>query len=223
RLIVANPRRIDLCRFADLYLQHRPGTDVALLMGMARVIVEEGLLDTAFLEERTEGFETFRESLERFDPETVERITGVPWERIAEAARIYATHKPGMILYCMGITQHSHGTDNVLAISNLALLTGNVGKPSSGVNPLRGQNNVQGACDMGALPNVYPGYQRVDNPEVRQKFEAAWGVPLNPTPGLPLTEMIEAIHQGKIRALYVVGENPFLSEADACHAQEALE
>ncbi len=223
RLIVANPRRIDLCRHAHVWLKQRPGTDVALLMGMMRVIVDEGLFDSAFVEARCENFEEFRSSLAAFDLDTVERITGVPAGKIAEAARVYATSGPASILYSMGITQHSHGTDNVLAISNLALLTGNVGKPSSGVNPLRGQNNVQGACDMGALPNVYPGYQRVDNPDVRRKFEEAWGCSLSPTPGLTLTEMFGAAHEGRVKALYIIGENPLLSEPDGRHVREALE
>ncbi len=159
KLIVANPREIDLVRFADLWLRHRPGSDVALLMGMMRVIVDEGLADSSFIEERCENFDVFRESLKNFDLDFVERITGVPKDKIAEAARIYATNKPSSLLYAMGITQHSHGTDNVIATANLAMLTGNMGEPSTGVNPLRGQNNVQGACDLGALPNVYPGYQ----------------------------------------------------------------
>ncbi len=222
-LIVANPRKIDLCRFASLWLRQRPGTDVALLMGMMRVIVDEELLDLSFIEQHTEGFDAFKESLQHFDLDRVERITGVPCEEIIEAARTYSARRPATILYSMGITQHSHGTDNVLAISNLALLTGNIGKPSTGVNPLRGQNNVQGACDMGALPNVYPGYQRVDDAEVKRKFETAWGYSLGGSPGLTLTEILEAAYNGQIAAIYIVGENPVLSEPDARHAREALE
>lgn len=222
KLIVANPRKIDLCRFADIFLQHRPGTDVALLMGMMRVIVDESLFDLSFIEKRTENFENFKASLSGFDLDSVEHITGVSREKIIEAARTYATCKPATVLYCMGITQHSHGTDNVLATGNLALLTGNIGKPSTGVNPLRGQNNVQGACDMGALPNVYPGYQRVGDPEVRGKFEAAWNSGLSNSPGLTLTEIFDAIYDGKIKALYLVGENPVLSDANAKHAEESL-
>ncbi len=222
-LIVANPRRIDLCRFAGLWLRHRPGTDVALLMGMMRVIVDEGLLDRTFIDQRTEGFDAFKESLQHFDLSLVEQITGVPRKQIIEAARAYSTQRPATILYAMGITQHSHGTDNVLAISNLALLTGSIGKPSTGVNPLRGQNNVQGACDMGALPNVYPGYQRVDDPEVKRKFETAWGYSLGSSPGLTLTEILEAAYHRQIKALYIIGENPLLSEPDAEHAKDALE
>jgi formate dehydrogenase major subunit len=179
KLIVANPKEIDLCRDARVFLRQRPGTDVALLMGMARVIVDEGLADTAFIDQRCEDFEPFKASLQKYDLDFVERTTGVPRAQIVEAARLYATCRPGAILYAMGITQSTHGTDNVLATSNLALLTGNIGRPSAGVNPLRGQNNVQGACDMGALPNVLPGYQRLDNPDVKAKFESAWGCSLN--------------------------------------------
>jgi formate dehydrogenase alpha subunit len=222
KLIVVNPRKIDLCRFASLWLRHSPGTDVALLMGMMRVIVDEGLLDTPFIEKRCENFDAFRESLKRFGLDFVERVTKVPGDRIAEAARMFATHSPATILYAMGITQHSHGTDNVMATANLAMLTGNVGKPSSGVNPLRGQNNVQGACDMGALPNVYTGYQAVADPAIREKFETAWGCPLPSSPGLTLVEMLEAAYRQEIKALYLVGENPVLSDADTQHVQEAL-
>jgi len=189
---------------------------------MARVIVDEGLFDDSFMGERCENCDAFKESLKDYDLDTVEKITGVPKEKIAEAARIYATEKPSSILYAMGITQHSHGTDNVIGTANLAMLTGNVGKPSSGVNPLRGQNNVQGACDLGALPNVYPGYQAVADQALREKFEAAWGCSLNPLPGLAVTEVIPAIEQGKIKGLYIVGENPALSEPDAGHAQKIL-
>ncbi len=221
-LIVANPKEVDLCRHATIWIRQKPGSDVALLMGMLRVIVDEGLWDPAFVSERCEGFETLRESLASWDLETVERLTGVPADAVVHAARMFATRKPGSILYAMGITQHSHGTDNVLAISNLALVTGNLGRPSSGVNPLRGQNNVQGACDMGALPNVYPGYQRVDDPAVRQKFESAWGCTLSDRPGMAMTETFHAMIEGQIKAVYLVGENPVLSEADANHVVEAL-
>jgi len=222
KLIVANPREIELVRFADLWLRHRPGSDVALLMGMIRVIVDEGLLDSSFIEERCENFNAFKESLKDFDLDHVEQITGVPGERIVEAARMYATNKPASILFAMGITQHSHGTDNVLAVANLAMLTGNIGKPSSGVNSLRGQNNVQGACDMGALPNVYTSYQVVADPAIREKFGAAWGCSLNSSPGLTLTKMFDAAHKGQIKAIYLIGENPVLSDPDANHVKESL-
>jgi len=223
KLIVANPRQIDLVRWSYLWLRHKPGSDVALLMGMMRVIVDEGLLDRAFIKERCENFNAFKASLKDFDLDFVERTTGVPREDITEAARIYATQRPSALLYAMGITQHSHGTDNVIATANLAMLTGNVGKPGTGVNPLRGQNNVQGACDVGALPNVYPGYQAVADGDIRSKFEAAWGGSLPQEPGLTITEMIDAAYDRKIKAIYLMGENPLLSEPDISHAREALE
>ena len=222
KLIVANPKEIELCRVADHFLQHKPGTDVPLLMGMMRVIYEEGLYDKSFIESRCENFEAFVESLSDFDLDFVEKITNVPRKKLIAAARCYASEKPASIIYCMGITQHVQGTDNVLATANLAMLTGNIGKPSSGVNPLRGQSNVQGACDMGCLPNVYPGYQSVTLPENKTKFESAWDCELSEAPGLTHTEIFDAVYSGKINALYLVGENPFLSEANANHAVEAM-
>jgi formate dehydrogenase alpha subunit len=241
KLIVVNAKEIELAWVADHFIQPKPGSDVVLLMGMCRYIVEEDLQDKEFLAERCENFDEFRESLEAFTPEFVTEITGVPWDQVATVARIYATHKPAALFYAMGITQHSHGTDGVMAVANLALLTGNIGKPSSGVNPLRGQNNVQGACDMGALPNYYPGYQLVGNPEVREKFEKAWKIgpqnggrkagngqraPASHLPdrlGLTHTEIFDKIYAGDITALYLVGENPLLTEANAKHVREALE
>jgi formate dehydrogenase alpha subunit len=222
KLIVANPLEIDLVRDANLWLRHRSGTDVVLLMGMMKVIVDEGLMDSAFIEQRCENYDFFKHSLKNFPLELVESITGVPGDKIAAAARIYATSGPATILYAMGITQHTHGTDNVIATANLAMLTGNIGKPGTGVNPLRGQNNVQGACDVGALPNVYPGYQSVSDEIIREKFEAAWECPLNPDPGQTLTEIIPAAHEGKIKAVYLMGENPYLSDPDASHVRQAL-
>jgi formate dehydrogenase alpha subunit len=222
KLIVANPMEIDLCRFASLWLRHSPGTDVALLMGMMRVIVEEKLFDSVFVKDRCENFDAFRQSLKDFDLDFVEQVAKVSKDKIIEAARMFAGNSPASIIYSMGITQHSHGTDNVLATANLAMLTGNIGKPSSGVNPLRGQNNVQGACDMGALPNVYPGYQAVSDPVIRGKFEAAWGCSLPSSPGLTLVEMVEAAYRKDIKALYLMGENPALSDPDVQHVQKAL-
>ncbi len=222
RLIVANPLEIPLVRDADIWLQHRSGTDVVLLMGMMKVIVDEDLMDTAFIEERCENYDFFKDSLKNYPLSLVENITGVPGEKVAEAARLYATNSPAAIFYTMGITQHTHGTDNVIAVANLAMLTGNVGKPGSGVNPLRGQNNVQGACDVGALPNVYPGYQPVNNEDIKEKFESAWGARLNPTPGKTLTEIMPLAHEGKIKAMYLMGENPSLSDPDSTHVREAL-
>ena len=225
KMIVANPKEIGLVWAADHFIQHRPGSDVALLMGMCRYIVENDLHDKEFIAERCENFEEFLKSLEVFTPDFVEEVTGVPWEQITAAAHLYATNKPAQIYYTMGITQHSHGTDNVLAIANLAMLTGNVGKEFTGVNPLRGQNNVQGACDMGGLPNVYPGYQKVTDPAMREKFEKAWNVPgrLSENIGLTHTEIFDAILTGQITAVYLVGENPLLTEANSKHARKALE
>ncbi len=223
KLIVIDPRHIELCDIADIWLQNRPGTNVPLMMGMMKVIVDEGLHDEAFIESRCENFAEFEASLADFELNKVSEITGVPAEDIAAAARMYATHSPASLLYCMGITQHTHGTDNVLGTCNLAMLTGNVGKPSSGVNPLRGQNNVQGACDLGALPNVFTGYQQVADENVRQKFEKAWEMELPTEPGLVLTEMFPAMHEGKVKAAYLMGENPILSDPDSNHIKEAIE
>ena len=222
KLIVVNPKEIDLCRFATLWLRHRPGTDVSLLLGMMKVVIDEGLVDEEYVRERCEGFDELREALAGVELSEVSETTGVPAELIAQAARIYAQSEAASILYCMGVTQHSHGTDNVLALADLAMLTGNVGKSGAGVNPLRGQNNVQGACDMACLPNVYPGYQPVGNSDVRQRFEEAWGGALSDKLGLTLTEMFEAAYQGRVKAMYLMGENPVLSDPDATHVEEAL-
>lgn len=222
KLIVANPKEIDLCRHADIHIQHRPGTDVVLVMGMIRVILDEGLADMDYINARCENFDEFKASLAEFDLESVAKITGVSADLISEAAKIYATNGPSSILYCMGITQHSHGTDNVWSLSNLALVTGNIGKPNAGINPLRGQNNVQGSCDAGCLPNVYTGYQKVTNPAIQEKFEKAWDVSLSPDEGLTHSEIFDGIYNGEITSLLLVGENPYLSEANANHAIEAM-
>jgi formate dehydrogenase alpha subunit len=222
KLIVVNPMKVEMVREADLWLRPRSGTDVALMMGMMKIIVDEGLHDADFIEQRCENFDAFKEELENYPLDRIVKITGVAPELIIEAARMYATNSPATILYAMGLCEHSHGTDNVIATGNLAMLTGNVGKPGSGVNPLRGQNNVQGACDMGCLPDVYPGYQKVTDENIRNKFEEAWGVKLNPTPGLKLTEMIPAAARGELKALYLVGENPVLTDPDSKHVREAL-
>jgi formate dehydrogenase alpha subunit len=222
KLIVADPRKIELANFADLWLAHKPGTDVALINGMLNVILSQGWYNRAFVEERTEGFEAFADSLKEYTPEAVEKITGVRAADIVEAARLYAQSPNSSVLYAMGITQHAVGTNNVLALANLAMATGQVGKPYSGINPLRGQNNVQGSCDMGGLPNVFTGYQPVDNEAVRQKFEKAWGVSLSPRPGMTLMEMMKGIGQGKIKALFILGENPLLSDPNAEKVKEEL-
>jgi predicted molibdopterin-dependent oxidoreductase YjgC len=199
-----------------------PGTDVALVNGMLQTIISKGWFNKDFIEARTEGFEALIQSLKDFTPEATERITGVPATNLIEAARLYAQSRNSTILYAMGITQHAAGTNNVLALANLAMVTGQIGKPSSGVNPLRGQNNVQGACDMGGLPNVYTGYQRVDDEAIRQKFEKAWSVSLSPRPGLTLMEMMEGISKGRVRALYIMGENPLLSDPNGSKVMEEL-
>ncbi len=224
RLIVAEPRHIRLCYYAEQWLRQRPGTDVALLNGMMNVILSEGLADEDFIRERCEGFEEFRKVVEQYPPERAAEICGVDAEDIRRAARTFATAERAAIVYCMGITQHTTGVDNVLSLANLAMLTGNLGKEGAGVNPLRGQNNVQGACDMGGLPNVFTGYQPVSDAEVRSKFEAAWGVDYLPgNPGLTLTEMMNAAAKGEVKALYIMGENPVISDPDIGHLKEALE
>ena len=222
-LIVADPRRIDLCRFAALHLPQRCGTDVLLFNALMNVIVNEGLHDESFIKERTENFDEFWQAIEPCTPEVAALTTGVPAEDIRQAARTLAAADRASIVYAMGITQHTTGTDNVKALANLAMLTGNIGRESTGVNPLRGQNNVQGACDMGALPNVFPGYQKVAEAEARAKFAAAWGRPLPEEPGLTVVEMLNAACEGRIKALYVMGENPVLSDPNSNHTLQALE
>ena len=219
-LIVADPRKIALISDARIWLPLRPGTDVALVMGMARLILDEGLHDSEFIAARCEGFDEFAASLAEYDLDRVEAITGVPKEDIARAARTYATHKPGLIIYSLGITEHSHGTDNVLALANLAMLTGNLGRPSAGIMPMRGQNNVQGACDMGASPNVFPGYQRVADDGVRRKFEEAWGCALSQAPGGSEVDYFRP--DCGVKALYCVGADPAYTIADVTSIHEAL-
>jgi formate dehydrogenase alpha subunit len=223
RIVVVDPREVQIGRLADVYLRPRPGTNVAWLNGLMHVIVKEGLADDAYVSERTEGFDELREVLEEYTPERVEEISGIPAGDLRTAARTYAAGKPAAILYAMGITQHVTGTDNVKSCANLAMLTGNVGVPGGGVNPLRGQNNVQGACDLGALRNVYPGYQKVTAPEMKEKFEAAWSVEgLSAENGLTVMGMIDAAGEGGVRALYVMGENPMLSDPDVTHVEHCL-
>ena len=222
KLIVVDPRRIDMARRADVHLQLLPGTNVAVVNGIMHVILEEGLTDKGFIAERTEGFDELPDVLAAYTPAFVEEISGVPADKLREAARVFATAGKGAIFYSMGVTQHSHGTEHVLALSNLALMTGNLGRPGVGVNPLRGQNNVQGACDMGALPDVYTGYQSVGDPAAQARFGEAWDVTLPDKPGLTVTEAVDAMHEGRVRALFVMGENPMLSDPDQQHVEEAL-
>jgi formate dehydrogenase alpha subunit len=223
KLIVADPRRIDIADYADLFLQHEPGTDIALLNGLMHVILREGWQDEAFIAERTEGFDAFAEVVEKYTPDVVGEITGVPAEDIEKAAQMMAENRPGALLYAMGITQHIVGVPNVMSCANLQMLLGNMGVPGGGVNPLRGQNNVQGACDLGGLPNVYPGYQAVTDPVIQEKFEKAWGVPLSSEVGLTVTEMLKAAESGQVRCIYVIGENPMVSDPDLNHVRHALQ
>jgi len=222
RLIVADPRRIELARLATLHLKLRPGTDIALINGLCHVIIKEGLYDKEFVASRTEGFAELQAAVERYTPAYVESLTDVPAPQIEEAARLYATSKPAAILYAMGITQHTTGHATVLTLANLAMLCGNIGVEGGGVNPLRGQNNVQGACDMGGLPDVFPGYQKVGNPEARQRFATAWAAELSETPGLTVVEMMNAAYSGQLRAMYIMGENPMVTDPDLHHVEESL-
>ena len=222
KLIVADPRRIPLVKFAHLWLRHKPGTDATLINSMMHVILKEGLHDREFIQERTNGIEDFEKSLQSFTPEFGEKVTGVPKDDIIRAARIYAEAEKAGIYYTMGITQHSMGTNNVFALADLAMLTGNVGKKSAGVNPLRGQNNVQGACDMGCSPNVLPGYQKVTDATVRHRFEDVWGRHIPGEIGLTATEMTEAMIKGSLKGLYIMGENPALSDPNMHHTLEAF-
>ena len=224
KLIVINPRRIEMCDFAELWLRPRPGTDVALYNGMAKVILDEGLANDTFIQNRTEGFEPWRQVIDKYDLESVEKLTGVPASDIANAARIYASppFSGSCLVWGMGITQHTNGTANAHGLLNLAFVTGQLGSPGSGISPLRGQNNVQGCGDAGCVPNSFPGYQSLNDDTVL-KFSEAWGSkPLNPIKGLVVTEMVEAAISGQIKAMYVTGENPLLSEPDLNHAQKAF-
>ncbi len=223
RLIVADSRKIRLAKHADLHLRHQNGSDVALLNGMMRQILQEGLEAREFIAARTENFAELEQSLALYTPQYVAEIAGLEPEQVVAAARLFASADRAMIVYAMGITQHSHGVDNVRAVSNLALLTGNIGRPGTGVNPLRGQNNVQGACDMGALPDVYSGYQKVADPAAREKFSAAWGVPLPEFPGLKSTLALEKAAAGEIRGMLILGENPLLSDANQELVKKALD
>ncbi len=222
KLIVADPREIQLSKLADISVNHRLGTDVALLNGMMHVIIKNNWHSEDYIEKRCEDFEALRKNLEKYTPEKVSAITGVSEKDINAMAKMYALNSPAALLYAMGITQHTTGVDNVKSCCNIAMLCGNVGIYGAGVNPLRGQNNVQGACDMGGLPNVFTGYQPVSDPDVLKKFSKAWGCELTDRPGMTITDMIAAIDKGKIRAMYIIGENPKLSDPDWNHLNNAL-
>lgn len=221
-LIVMDPRRPELARMADHYVRFKPGTDVALLNGLMHVILRDGLQDETFIRERTDGFDALRSTVADYPPDVVEKITGVPAAQIEAVARLYGRTRQGMIFWGMGISQHTHGTDNARCLISLALMTGNIGRPGTGLHPLRGQNNVQGASDVGLIPMVYTGYQPVEDAEVRAKFERAWGVPLDPHRGLTVVEIMKAAMDGRIRGMLMMGENPFLSDPNTNKVRGAL-
>jgi len=222
KLIYADPRRGDLGRHATYYLQFKPDTDVALLNAMMHTIVHEGLVNGEFIKSRTLGYDELRKNVEGYSPEAMAPVCGIPAETIKEVARLYAKSTGSMILWGMGISQHIHGTDNARCLIALCMMTGQIGRPGCGLHPLRGQNNVQGASDSGLIPMVFPDYQRVDNAEARARFEKLWGATLDPQPGLTVVEIMDAVHEGKMRGMYIMGENPAMSDPDAHHAREAL-
>jgi formate dehydrogenase alpha subunit len=226
KLIVVDPRRVEMVNWATLWLPEKPGTDVPLFSAMAYVIIEERLYNENFIRQRTEGFEKFSKSVKKFTPEYAEAISGVERNLIVQAARMYATAKNAAIYWALGIPEHSHGTDNAMSLIHLALLTGHIGRKGTGLNPLRGQNNVQGASDSGAMPWHYPGYQRVDDEEAARKFEQAWNIEagaLSRKPGLTTTEIVSAVGPGGVRALYIMGENPMMSEPNLNHTRHNIE
>jgi len=223
KLIVADPRRIDITEFATMHLRQKSGTDIALINGLMYLILENGWEDKAFIEERCENFDEFKATVMQYPPERASEITGISVEDLRQAAQLMGENHPMAVIWAMGITQHIVGVRNVMDLANLQMLLGNMGKPGGGVNPLRGQNNVQGACDMGGLPNVYPAYQPVINEEAQAKFQKAWGATANTKVGLTVTEMMPGIPEGKIHALYVLGENPVMSDPDTAHIRHCLE
>ena len=223
KLIVIDPRGIDLVKYADIWLCQKPGTDVAVFNGLMNVIIAEGLHTKGYIAERTEGFDALKTAVTKYTPEYVEKISGVSAEDLKKAARLYAKANKASIIYAMGITQHISGTDNVKSTANLAMLCGNIGIEGGGVNPLRGQNNVQGACDMGGLPDVFPAYQQVANEDARKKFETAWGATLSGKHGLTIVEIMNAAGRGDIKAIYIMGENPLISDPDLHHIKKELQ
>jgi formate dehydrogenase major subunit len=222
KLIVADPRRGDLARHATYNLQFNADTDVALLNALLNVIVEEGLVDQAFVQDRTSGYAELAENVKKFSPDAMAPICGIDAQTIREVARLYATSKGSMILWGMGISQHVHGTDNARCLIALALSTGQIGKPGSGLHPLRGQNNVQGASDSGLIPMFFPDYQRVNTPAARERFERLWNTTLDPEPGLTVVETMNAAKTRQVRGMYIMGENPAMSDPDLDHAREAM-
>jgi formate dehydrogenase major subunit len=217
-----DPRRTELARHAELFLQFRPDTDVALLNAIMHAIAEEGLANEVFIAARTEGYEAFRDNLRPFAPERMAGICGIDAATIRRVARLYAGAGAAMILWGMGVSQHVHGTDNARCLIAMALMTGQIGRPGTGLHPLRGQNNVQGASDAGLIPMMFPDYQRVDDGTARARFERLWGASLDGTPGLTVVEVMHAALRGELRGLYVMGENPAMSDPDLAHARAAL-
>lgn len=222
KLVVLDPRYTPTAKIADEYVQFKTGTDVALMNGMIKVIIDNDLQDDEFIKNRTKGFDELKETVQKYDLETVSEITHIAPEVIEELAIEYAKADKAAIVYSLGITEHSHGADNVMSTANLAMLTGNIGREGTGVNPLRGQNNVQGACDMGALPSDYVGYRKVADQETTDWFNEYYGTNLPAKPGLTLVEMMNAAHAGDLKVLYIHGEDPVLSDADIKHTKEAL-
>jgi formate dehydrogenase major subunit len=222
KLILADPRRSELARHATHYLQFKPDTDVALLNAMIHTIIDEGLVAESFVADRTSGFDELRKNAAGHSPEAMAPVCGIPAPTIREVARLYATSRGSMILWGMGISQHVHGTDNARCLIALSLMTGQVGRPGSGLHPLRGQNNVQGASDAGLIPMMLPDYRRIDDAGARGSFEALWASPLDPKPGLTVVEIMDAVHAGTIRGMYIMGENPAMSDPDVAHARQAL-
>jgi formate dehydrogenase major subunit/formate dehydrogenase alpha subunit len=222
KLIVADPRRIELTDYATLHLRQRPGTDIALLNGLMYLILENNWQDQPFIEARCEGFDEFKATIQQYPPEKVSDITGIPVAKLRAAAEMMGSTHPMAVIWAMGITQHIVGVRNVMTLANLQMLLGNMGVPGGGVNPLRGQNNVQGACDMGGLPNVYPAYQAVTNPAAMEKFQAAWGFAPAPKVGLTVTEMMPGLLDGRVKALYILAEDPLMSDPDSAHIRHCM-
>ena len=223
KLIVIDPKEIEMVKFATIYARQRCGSDVAVLNGIMREIIANDWHDKAYIAERCEGFDDLKKAVEEYTPEKVEQLSGIPAAQLREIAALFGKADTASVFYAMGITQHTTGVDNVRSVANLQMLCGNIGKDGGGVNPLRGQSNVQGACDMGGLPNVFSGYQQVADEKANAKFSAAWQRELPKKPGLPLTEMLNAAAQGTLKALYIMGENPMISDPDLNHAKHALE
>ena len=222
KLIVVDPRDIDISKQADVHLKLRPGTNVAFANGMMNVFIEEDLIDKTFIEEKTENFEALKEMVKEYTPEKVAEICGIDPDKLREAARIYATAERAPIMYCLGVTEHHTGTEGVMSMSNMAMMVGKIGKRGCGVNPIRGQNNVQGACDMGASPNQFPGYQNITKPGIRQKFEEAWNTKLNPNEGIKATDCFPKMISGEIKGLFIFGEDPMRTDPNTNHVLKAL-